>query len=287
MEITRDQFLRDLGESVNRTILNHRRRFEERRARQAAPPNEGNHAAFRISRNPEDAKERWVNGTPEYSLDIEALRQLFPEARFIHLVRAVDLVVRSMLNFDRVGGSRLVETPEEGYQRWMRIVQSCLTAEKAFGPQRVLRLSHSDLIVAPERAMRRVLEFLGEPFARACLEPLGKRINSSGDQPPPSPEGEVPSVVQEARRLWELIKTVPQPEEPDPAKELEMEAMFNERVAYFHGLDQHFGAAQQAYRQLEHEFRERTQWAFGLKVEGEEKDRRIRQLEEKLAERKK
>ena len=57
---------------------------------------------------------RWVDGTPEYSFYIPGLRKLFPDALFIHIVRDVQAVVHSMLNFHRVGGIQLVPNQQAG-----------------------------------------------------------------------------------------------------------------------------------------------------------------------------
>ena len=88
-------------------------------------------------------------------------------------------VVRSMLNFHRVAGIRLVANEEEAYKYWLRIVSACLEGEKAYGPRVIHRLRYSTLVEAPESAMRSLLHFVGEPYNAKCLEPLSERINSS------------------------------------------------------------------------------------------------------------
>jgi hypothetical protein len=60
-------------------------------------------------------KRRWVDGTPEYSFYISALRKLFSGALFIHMVPDVQAVVHSMLNFHRVGGVQLVSNQQVPY----------------------------------------------------------------------------------------------------------------------------------------------------------------------------
>ena len=66
-------------------------------------------------------------------MHIHGLRKLFPAALFIHIVRDVDSVVRSMLNFHRVAGTQLVPNEEEAYKYWLRMVNACLKAERAYG----------------------------------------------------------------------------------------------------------------------------------------------------------
>src|SRR6202035_2252214 len=110
-------------------------------------------------------KERWVDGTPEYSFHSCGLRKLFPGARFVHLFRDVREVVRSMVHFHQVAGVQLVANEEEAYRYWMRTVSACLLAELAYGPTVVHRIRYQDLINNAESAMRSVLVFLGEDYS--------------------------------------------------------------------------------------------------------------------------
>jgi hypothetical protein len=47
--------------------------------------------------------------------------------------RDVESVVRSMLNFHRATGVHLARNEEEAYRYWLRTVNACLTAERAYG----------------------------------------------------------------------------------------------------------------------------------------------------------
>ncbi len=211
--VGRPEFFAEFGEAMNRLILRHREKLEERgracseemvtesRVQPVKAPAAS--TAFKIARKASDPKMRWVDGTPEYSFHIHALRKLFPQARFIHLVRDVSNVVRSMLTFERTGGPPLVQSEQEAYDYWLRTVRACLAAERAYGSAVIYRLRHSDLTEHSEGSIREVLNFLGEPFETACLEPLGERINSSkvpGDYDPSDPKTD-PALVETA---WQL-----------------------------------------------------------------------------------
>ena len=130
MDIGRDEFFASFGNAINDLILRHREDLEKKR---------------KIRRGETDPKARWVDGTPEYSFYICGLRKLFPNAKFIHIVRDVSSVVRSMLNFDRLGAGKLVANEQEAYTYWLRTVNSCSLAERAYGPNVVFRLRYSDL----------------------------------------------------------------------------------------------------------------------------------------------
>jgi hypothetical protein len=88
MGMSQETLLQNLGASISDYIVGHRSTFEARRRENARPESLGNDPAFKIAREENDPKRRWVNGTPEYSLGICGLRKLFPEAKFIHLVRS-------------------------------------------------------------------------------------------------------------------------------------------------------------------------------------------------------
>ena len=217
MDITVAGFFANFGQSINdlvlagRSVLEHKRKLD--------PSSFRKHAAV-------GPKMRWVDGTPEYSFHICGLRKLFPSAVFIHLVRDVDSVVRSLLNFHRISGTHLVTNEQEAYDYWLRTVKACLKAEQAYGPEVVHRLLYSTLISESERAMQSVLGFVGEPYSAACLGPLSERINSSNvpaDFTSDDPATD-PGLVEEARRLWAQIEQGQQPQETSSsaADELEM-----------------------------------------------------------------
>jgi hypothetical protein len=226
-------------------ILRHRKDLERKR---------------QVTSEESERKGRWVDGTPEYSFHICGLRKLFPKALFIHLVRDVRSVVRSMLNFHLVAGHDLVNNEQEAYDYWFRTVSSCLLAERAYGPRVVLRLRYSDLLNAPEIAMRSVLEFIGERYTTACLNPLEKRINSSNvpiDFEIDNSRTD-PALLERTARLCTEIEKTPQLIEVSPAASDEIEAAFNQRVKYVASLNSEYQRALQVIAALQKETAQRT-----------------------------
>jgi hypothetical protein len=224
--IERDEFLAQFGEAINDLILSHRSQFESRQAGCTIPH-------FKVSRSPEEPKCRWVDGTPENSFYIYGLRKLFPEARFIHLVRDVREVVRSLLNFFPDGKHRWVKNEEEAYQYWLRRVNCCVEAELAFGPKVVHRLRYCDFVQRQEAAMRVLLSFLGEPYNAQCLDPLAMRVNTSNvpadfNEHDPATD---PAVIKQARKLSDDLQRLPQPPRPSAEAAKKIETDFQERVA--------------------------------------------------------
>jgi hypothetical protein len=238
MDISRDEFFANFGRSINDLILSHRPDLERKR---------------KMTRPPTEPKIRWVDGTPEYSLHIYALHKLFPEAVFIHVLRDVRDVVRSMLNFHRVAGTHLVQNEEQAYKYWLRMVRACVQAEQAYGSEVVRRLSYAALIDDPELPIRSLLEFVGEPYTAKCLDPLSRRINSSNvpsDFIAEDPATD-PSVVQDATNLYAKLQETPQSAEASSAVADEIEAAFSERVQHMATVDKQLHEARRMIQTFE------------------------------------
>jgi len=238
MDISREEFFANFGWSINDLILSHRLDLERKR---------------KITRPPTEPRMRWVDGTPEYSLHIYALRKLFPGAVFIHLLRDVRDVVRSMLNFHRVAGTHLVQNEEQAYKYWLRMVKACVQAERAYGSEVVRRLSYTALIDDPKSAIRSLLDFVGEPYCARCLEPLSRRINSSNVPPDFVAEDPAtdPSVVQDATNLYTKLQKMAGSAEASSAVADEIEAAFTARVQHMATVDKQLHKAMQMIQTLE------------------------------------
>jgi hypothetical protein len=271
MGISRDEFFSHIGRSINSLVLKHRCDLDRTRLittvqrflkeeglylgemtgqldaatgaalRQYGIADEANallHSeladSFRTVASDSEHKTRWVDQTPEYSFHIYGLRKLFPCALFIHIVRDVDSVVRSMLNFHRIAGTHLAANEEEAYKYWLRTVTACLKAEQAYGPNVVHRVRYNTLVENAGSTLRSLLDFLGEPYSANCLEPLSARINSSNvpaDYKSDDPATD-PAIVEGARRLSSEIEQTSQATEDSSAAADELEAEFNARVKY-------------------------------------------------------
>lgn len=238
MEIGNDELFATFGQSINHLILSHRKDLQRKRETRSKELKIDARwlEATSTSAGP---KERWVDGTPEYSFYICGLRKLFPNALFIHIFRDVHTVVRSMLNFHRVAGIQLVPNEQEAYRYWLRTVSACVEAERAYGPNVVYRIRYEDLINNAELAMRSLFTFLKEPYTAKCLEPLAERINSS-EVPPDfksDDPGTDPTIVEAAQRLSVELENSPQPTESSQAAADKMENAFSKRVEYVATLD--------------------------------------------------
>lgn len=239
-------FFRTFGNCVNTMILNHRFRQEDMSRELGRTDSSQINPAFRVSRSAEEPKLRWVDGTPEYSYYIAGLRKLFPDAKFVHIVRDVRSVVDSMLNFRMSDGRKLVETEQQAYEYWLGTVQPCVHAESAYGPEVVHRLRYEDLLHRPEQTIRSVLCFLNETYMDACLQPLASKINSSQVQAGFDAR-ESHSDMHVLERAWHLSDQLQQskPVSYDTNETFALlEETFSKRVAFIAELGVMYAAAQ-------------------------------------------
>jgi hypothetical protein len=250
--VDRDDFFSTFGDSINDLILRHRGRLEQNSLHSAEQDPQQVHSAFNVSRSNLEPKLRWVDGTPEYSLYICGLRKLFPDAKFIHIVRDVKAAVNSLLNFRPDGHLAFVETEQQAYEYWLRTVQACILAEQALGSQVIHRLRYDDLVQRSERTIRSVLEFLDEPFMPACIEPLANQINSSNVSEnfrASDPQTDT-SLIKQAQRLSDQLQQPLADHPPSPYAMHEFVGAFSQRVAYAAELDTQYGLANQEIDRL-------------------------------------
>jgi hypothetical protein len=108
-----------------------------------------------------EGKQRWCEKSPMYALYIDVFAEIFPNAKFIHVIRDGRDCAAS---FHR----RWAFNPERTIYRWKAVVTRGRELGRPLG-ERYMELRYEDLTSDPERHMRRVCAFLGEPFHEATL----------------------------------------------------------------------------------------------------------------------
>jgi Sulfotransferase family len=108
-------------------------------------------------------KLRWGDKTPFYTPDIDVLWNIFPEARIVHLVRDGRDVAVSQKRMEWLGNSlpRLAAD-------WRWKVTICHKVGSV-RPDHFLEVKYEDLVRTPEPVLRRICEFLEEPFEPEML----------------------------------------------------------------------------------------------------------------------
>ena len=120
---------------------------------------------------------RWVDQSPTYTLMLDELADLFPTARFLHILRDGRNVVASMVHsgFAAPWASDFALAA----QTWALYTQAA-TAFADRVPERTLTVSYPSLSDEPEACLAEVLAFLGaDDDERPARLVRSRRINSS------------------------------------------------------------------------------------------------------------
>ncbi|MDP8903877.1 MAG: sulfotransferase [Chloroflexota bacterium] len=110
-------------------------------------------------------KRRWAEKSPVYTLHLDLLEELYPDAQYVHLIRDARDVVASTR--DRWGYRAGYST---ALRKWRRYVTTARAFGAQVGPQRYYELRYEDLVAAPEARMRELIAFLGERWEPRVLD---------------------------------------------------------------------------------------------------------------------
>lgn len=109
-------------------------------------------------------KSRYGDKTPGYILEIPLLARLFPEGRFIHIIR--DGRDCALSYAERPFGPK---TPVEAAIYWKRRVVRGRKAGRQLGADRYREVFYEDLIARPEHSLEDLSRFVALDFDRAML----------------------------------------------------------------------------------------------------------------------
>jgi len=135
---------------------------------------------FSLIRGAYNPKSRWVNGTPEYSMIAPGLKDMFPNARMIFMLRHPREVISSLMRFDTLGEQ--AHAFEEAASAWERLTYRAYEAYKTYGPGTVFLSDYRRLKNEPAALIRDWWDFLGEPYFDKAVETTARTINSSGPE---------------------------------------------------------------------------------------------------------
>ena len=126
----------------------------------------------------------WIDQTPGHTLMANILKDLFPSARFIHIVRDGRSVVSSMLssNFENLGFTMKWTTDfDEACKAW-KVYAGRGHQFVEENPAISMEVRQEDLLLNGEEVMSDVIDFLGAESSVKPAEFLArKRVNSSYD----------------------------------------------------------------------------------------------------------
>jgi len=112
-------------------------------------------------------KTIFIEQTPWYGQGIDVLNDLFPGAKYIHMVRdGRDVAIsfaRTPWWHDDIG---------QNLERWHAEVRRILdSSRQILNPNQILQIRYEDFVAQPRRALRRICAFLGVAFEDAMLDP--------------------------------------------------------------------------------------------------------------------
>jgi SAM-dependent methyltransferase len=111
-------------------------------------------------------KSIFAEQTPWYAKNIKLLNQLFPKAKFIHLVRDGRDVA---ISFARTPWWH--KDVKLNLERWANEVIEIEEDTSFLDRQRILTLRYEDLVLKPEDSIQKVCDFLGITFEKTMLNP--------------------------------------------------------------------------------------------------------------------
>ena len=109
-------------------------------------------------------KPRWGDKTPIYVLSIPAIAGLFPDAKFVHLIRDGRDVALSYLGMPMFEGGIW-----HAAWRWRDWVTAGVRSGRSLAPERYIEVRYEELVAQPETELRGLCTFLGLEFDERML----------------------------------------------------------------------------------------------------------------------
>jgi hypothetical protein len=126
--------------------------------------------AFYAARN---GKPRYGDKTPNHVLAIPLFASVFPEARFLHLIRDGRDVALSLVDVPHWGPNDVATAA----LRWKQFVEAGRLAAGALDPSRYREVRYEELLEEPEETLRDVCGFVGLDFEAGMLD-YHKRVDA-------------------------------------------------------------------------------------------------------------
>jgi hypothetical protein len=111
-------------------------------------------------------KARWGDKRPSYFYEVAVLLRLFPDAQIVHVIRDGRGNVASLKRMSWWDGTSV------GAMAYWSLAEWCLRRDRDRLPADTFHVvRYEDLVSDTEAVLRRLCDFLGEPFAEEMLEP--------------------------------------------------------------------------------------------------------------------
>jgi hypothetical protein len=120
-------------------------------------------------------KTRYGDKTPVYVLAIDELAGVFPEARFVHVIRDGRDVALSLLELAHPDHPR---TAGQIARQWTDWVHAGRAAGERIGAHRYLEVRYEALVAQPEPELRRICDFIALDFDPIMLHPEARGLSA-------------------------------------------------------------------------------------------------------------
>lgn len=110
----------------------------------------------------------WIDHTPWNTRYALTLHELFPQSKFIHLVRDGRAIAASISQLDWP-----IVSINRRARFWLERLSFGLAAEKYFGPDNYLSIRFEDLVLEPENTLIKICQFLNIEFQPSLLSGNG------------------------------------------------------------------------------------------------------------------
>lgn len=124
-----------------------------------------------------EGKGRWGDKTPMYMRHLPLLERLFPEARYVHLIRDGRDTAVSFLQMPEGVVTKTwahPTTPADFACQWRTEVEAAQALGGRVGTSRYLEVRYEDLVESPARHLERITEFAGLSYHPAMLGYAGQ-----------------------------------------------------------------------------------------------------------------
>lgn len=112
----------------------------------------------------EKKKIRWAEKTPTNIYHTDFIKKMFPDCQFIHIIRDGRDVIAS---FKKRWGSKTIFY---GMKQWNKSMNLTPTLREKYGKDEYIEVRYEDLVSNPEPVIRKIIEFLNEPWTPSLLE---------------------------------------------------------------------------------------------------------------------
>ena len=160
-------------------------------------------------------KPRWGDKTPYYVRKMDVIKEVLPEARFVHLIRDGRGVAQSIMHL-WFGP----DTIEEAAEFWVARIDEARRKARRLGDH-YIEVRYEDVVRDPEPHLRRICEFVELPWDERILtyyEHIDERIAMETPPEEIAPDGRVVA-TEERLKIMENLSRPPDPSRIDRWKD--------------------------------------------------------------------